>query len=309
MLHILLTVLSVAGTILLALLGIAVFLILAVLFAPVFYRGHVEKRGETLKAGLKVSWMFRLVYVRVRYEGKKPKAEVFVFGIPVLRLKKYLAERKDKKKARSGPANSPTENPRYRQADARKRIILPLLICRRYIWNFRQRRKTQKTKKMIQQICAFLKKISGIPGKIKSVFKKFWFTVRNICAKIREWYGFLTSKTFKKAWEAVKTHGKIMLRHILPKKVSGYVRFGFDDPASTGQATGILGMFLPLIRRDFTSCRIFRSNAWRRMSLPKDGSYCLCSYGTDLRYTEINMYSVLLKNFSTRRHSYVREEQ
>ena len=247
MLHILLTVLSVAGTILLALLGIAVFLILAVLFAPVFYRGHVEKRGETLKAGLKVSWMFRLVYVRVRYEGKKPEAEVFVFGIPVLRLKKYLAERKDKKKARSGPANSPHRKPTVPPGGRAKTDNTSAFNLPEVHLEFQTKEKDAESEKNDSRFVRFFKKISGIPGKIKSVFKKFWFTVRNICAKIREWYGFLTSKTFKKAWEAVKTHGKIMLRHILPKKVSGYVRFGFDDPASTGQATGILGMFLPLI--------------------------------------------------------------
>ena len=44
MLHILLTVLSVTGIILLVLLGITVFLILALLFVPVCYRGHLVKQ-------------------------------------------------------------------------------------------------------------------------------------------------------------------------------------------------------------------------------------------------------------------------
>ena len=44
MLHILLTVLSVTGIILLVLLGITVFLILALLFVPVCYRGFRPAR-------------------------------------------------------------------------------------------------------------------------------------------------------------------------------------------------------------------------------------------------------------------------
>ena len=75
MLHILLTVLSVTGIILLVLLGITVFLILALLFVPVCYRGHLVKQGERIQAGAKVSWLFRLVYVRIRYENGKPSVK------------------------------------------------------------------------------------------------------------------------------------------------------------------------------------------------------------------------------------------
>ena len=85
MLHILLTVLSVTGIILLVLLGITVFLILALLFVPVCYRGHLVKQGERIQAGAKVSWLFRLVYVRIRYENGKPSVKIYLFGIPVLK--------------------------------------------------------------------------------------------------------------------------------------------------------------------------------------------------------------------------------
>ena len=83
MLHILLTVLSVTGIILLVLLGITVFLILALLLVPVCYRGHMVKQGERIPAGAKVSWLFRLVYVRIRYENGKPSVKIYLFGIPV----------------------------------------------------------------------------------------------------------------------------------------------------------------------------------------------------------------------------------
>ena len=56
MLHILLTVLSVTGIILLVLLGITVFLILALLFVPVCYRGTSGKAGRE-DSGLRESLM------------------------------------------------------------------------------------------------------------------------------------------------------------------------------------------------------------------------------------------------------------
>ena len=46
MIHILLTILSVIGTVLLALLGIGVFLILILLFTPICYRGTVKKQEK-----------------------------------------------------------------------------------------------------------------------------------------------------------------------------------------------------------------------------------------------------------------------
>lgn len=249
MLHILLTVLSTVGTVLLVLLAIAALLILAVLFMPVCYRGHVEKREDVLKAGLRVSWMFRLVYVRVRYEEKQPDAEIYLLGIPVLRIRKYLAEKKKKENARRKPVHGPHRKPSVppggrpagnRRAGGGAAAELPKV-------NVVLQAEETAEKKKESGILRFFRKAAEIPGKIRDVFRKVRFTIGSFCAKIKEWHRFLTSRTFRRAWEAVKLHGKKILRHILPKKVRGYVRFGFDDPASTGQLTGVAGMFLPMI--------------------------------------------------------------
>ena len=235
MLHILLTVLSVTGIILLVLLGITVFLILALLFVPVCYRGHLVKQGERIQAGAKVSWMFRLVYVRIRYENGKPSVKIYLFGIPVLKVKQYLNRKKEKKQAasagktsRKGPSVPPGGQPFQKGKQDFPKILL---------------KPEQKVLKKESPVSAFFRKIR----EIRRTAEKIWFTIRRNCAKIREWYGFFTSLTFKRAWKTVKRRGTVILRHILPKKVRGYVRFGFSDPAATGQAIGAVGMFLPLI--------------------------------------------------------------
>lgn len=43
-----------------------------------------------------------------------------------------------------------------------------------------------------------------------------------------------------------------ILRHILPRKMRGYIHFGFDDPAVTGLVTGTAAMFYPKYRKTFT---------------------------------------------------------
>lgn len=239
MLHILLTVLSVTGIILLVLLGITVFLILALLFVPVCYRGHLVKQGERIQACAKVSWLFRLVYVRIRYENGKPSVKIYLLGIPVLKVKQYLNRKKEKKQAasagktsRKGPSVPPGGQPFQKGKQDFPKILLE---------------PEQKVLKKESPVSAFFRKIREIPRKIRRTAEKIWFTIRRNCAKIREWYGFFTSLTFKRAWKTVKRRGAVILRHILPKKVRGYVRFGFSDPAATGQAIGAVGMFLPLI--------------------------------------------------------------
>ena len=239
MLHILLTVLSVTGIILLVLLGITVFLILALLFVPVCYRGHLVKQGERIQACAKVSWLFRLVYVRIRYENGKPSVKIYLFGIPVLKVKQYLNRKKEKKQAasagktsRKGPSVPPGGQPFQKGKQDFPKILLE---------------PEQKVLKKESPVSAFFRKIREIPRKIRRTAEKIWFTIRRNCAKIREWYVFFTSLTFKSAWKTVKRRGAVILRHILPKKVRGYVRFGFSDPAATGQAIGAVGMFLPLI--------------------------------------------------------------
>lgn len=239
MLHILLTVLSVTGIILLVLLGITVFLILALLFVPVCYRGHLVKQGERIQAGAKVSWLFRLVYVRIRYENGKPSVKIYLFGIPVLKVKQYLNRKKEKKAGRFSRENFPK-----RSIGSSGRTALPKRETG--LSQDSAGAGTESFEKGIAGIRLF-RKIREIPWKIRRTAEKIWFTIRRNCAKIREWYGFFTSLTFKRAWKTVKRRGTVILRHILPKKVRGYVRFGFSDPAATGQAIGAVGMFLPLI--------------------------------------------------------------
>ena len=43
-----------------------------------------------------------------------------------------------------------------------------------------------------------------------------------------------------------------ILRHVLPRKMRGYIHFGFDDPAVTGLVTGTAAMFYPKYRKTFT---------------------------------------------------------
>ena len=48
-----------------------------------------------------------------------------------------------------------------------------------------------------------------------------------------------------------------LLVHILPKKIVGYFKFGFDDPSTTGQVLEAIAIFYPLYRDDFKIIPMF----------------------------------------------------
>ena len=50
---------------------------------------------------------------------------------------------------------------------------------------------------------------------------------------------------------------KNLLVHILPKKIVGFFKFGFDDPSTTGQVLEAVAIFYPLYRDDFKIVPMF----------------------------------------------------
>ena len=108
-------------------------------------------------------------------------------------------------------------------------------------------------------------KKTGFFEKVRSKIKKIRETINNIIKKIKRLFRQKeeaqrilakpeTKTALKFAWDKLKR----LLKHILPRKVKGYVAFGADDPATTGQILGILSIVyartgeLLTIRPNFT---------------------------------------------------------
>lgn len=294
MIHILLTILSVIGTVLLALLGIGVFLILCLLFTPICYRGTVKKQEKELSAQVKVSWLLRLVYVKVQYEEKKVSYEIYVLGIPILKLKNHLAhkrEEKARKTAAGGAKKKPTVPPGGKAAYSRTEETSDKpdgFFSSEHQGNPSQQETSQqetstaeekeemsstdllweKAERLILKIIGIIGKAAGkiagvlrflihLPARIWGILKKICFTIRSICGKIKKWYKFFTSKTFKEAFRVIRTEGMAIIRHIFPRKITGVVRFGFADPSATGKALGALGFFYPVIPKKLAIVPVF----------------------------------------------------
>ncbi len=229
MLQVLMTILSAIGIVLLILLAVLLFLVLAILFMPFVYRGRVARDEGSLEAAGSVSWMFRLVYIKMQYLNKKPELEIYILGIPILKLRSYL-RKPGRGKTEISP--SPQEPAGHRKPTATPAAQGP----------FRKQKAPSGPEREPGRESQEEKGKTG-PGRLQ----KIWFTIQNMCAKIKQWHSFIQSDTFKEAFRVVREKGKRILKHVLPGKVKGYIKFGMSDPAATGQLLGGAALLLPLI--------------------------------------------------------------
>lgn len=91
MLHILWMILKIILIIIGILLGLVLLALLLVLFCPVRYRAQAEKATPSFsetKVEASVSWLFRLIRVKVFFQNGNTSTDVRVFGIPILKLLK-----------------------------------------------------------------------------------------------------------------------------------------------------------------------------------------------------------------------------
>ena len=87
-------------------------------------------------------------------------------------------------------------------------------------------------------------KIKAIIIKIKYRFIKFCDTIKKICKNVNDLKEFISDDNTKEAFGFLKKETLILLKHIRPRRIKGYVHFGFDDPSYTGNLLGLIYMIL-----------------------------------------------------------------
>jgi len=92
--------------------------------------------------------------------------------------------------------------------------------------------------------------VSGISGRIR----KLKNTSKEICGKMKSMKGqisniaaILKEEDTKLVLKLVKDQLVVFIKHIRPRKIKGDIHFGFEDPATTGYITGVLGVIYPML--------------------------------------------------------------
>lgn len=278
MIHIILAILKVVGILILIILGILLFLILTLLFVPFGYRIKGSKDADILAGSAAVSWLAGLVLVRVRYLDKEIDLKIWLFGIELKHLKKLLklistflqllkklahpiivmvrrltpSRYATKENNEVNEKLIPDPNQETTQAGLEKKehkdTEQPIQT------NSSDEQKKAGFWDMLKMLVST---ILAIPRRIFEFVKKIYLTILKIYGRIKQWKLFLTAKTTKRALKFLLGEGKELLYHIRPRKVKGNLKFGFEDPAATGQILAGLSVIYPFYKNRLIITPVF----------------------------------------------------
>lgn len=277
MIHILFMILKALGILLLVLLFLVILIVCTVLFLPFCYRAQVLKEEEgfaCVKASGRVSWLFGAVALTASYEEQKSEAQILLFGASLETWKRRL------KKIRRGEASVPrteeneTENALEAEKTAEQKAPDQKEKQQKVTAQKEQPEQEQEPdapKKSILE--RFFGRIEYLPEKLLNLASRLLQTafrllelpfrlLEKLEQKIqagrrlkRKWESvkkFFRSKMFREALLHAKKEVLYFLKKAAPKKVTGTVRFGFNDPALTGETLGILGMIYGKLPKDLS---------------------------------------------------------
>lgn len=240
MIQILLLILKIIGITLLAVLGLILLILLLVLFVPVFYKIRIIHTPEKTQVKARASFLFPLLLVTFQYL-KQISYKVRMFGFVLLSSEKPKKKKeKPRKKQKNGTAQ---ENVVTQEVTEKKETITEQEADSPPMDG--EEPAEEKDVSVDQQ----KEEKQGFFEKIKCKIQKIRETIGNTISKIKklmhqkdEVQRILgkpeTKAAFSFAWDKLKR----LLKHILPRKMKGYVAYGADNPATTGQVLGILSV-------------------------------------------------------------------
>lgn len=255
MIGVLLTILKVIGIIILALIALALLIVLMVLFIPVRYRGKIYFK-KTPDIDLSVTWLFKFLNISLKFKDELDISAKVAWFFTVFSNKedskdgqeiefgnKDTFKKEPEEKSLSKKENSEEKSASLKGDNIKKHKedtenIPPVKADE---LNKQEKKHTKAVKKAKDKKKD--KKNKSLPEKILEKVKDIHYIVTNDENRL----------IFMKMLEKVK---KIIV-HVLPKKISGYFKFGFEDPSVTGQVLEILAVFYPLYKDDFKIIPMF----------------------------------------------------
>ena len=219
-----LSILKIIGIVLLVILGIIIVILCLLLFTPVTYKACITKNGE-LKAEGGAGWLLNFVHAVFAFKDKAFDWDLKIAGFSIKNKitgrKKKDKKKKKKDRARKQPTIMPGEKAGksvIKEAEkAAKAEAKIKLEGRKEDWDIFE--EGEKPTLMMR-----------IKRKAASLYEKLRMALK-----------------VKKAYDAVKGSLFRLIKHILPKKISGYIVYGFDDPSATGKSAALLSIFYPVL--------------------------------------------------------------
>ncbi len=229
-----LSILKIIGIILLVILAAVAVLIMLLLFTPFIYKAEIEKNGE-LKAEGGLKWLFGVLHFSFTLIDMKFDWDLKIIGIT---LKDLLTGNKKKKERKlKKPKKQPTIMPGEK---ADKAVVKEARAAVKA--EIKQQKKPDAGEKDI-----FEDEDIRPPGIIAKIKQKL----------IRLYDAIKTALKYKEAFDAVKGYIFRLAKHIRPRRLSGTLTYGFEDPSLTGKSLAVISIFYPVLPKDLEITPVF----------------------------------------------------
>lgn len=247
-----LTVLKVTGVVLLVILGLLIFILGLLLFVPIHYR-FAGSFYSGLQAEASVKWRPVMLNVAVSCENQEVRYVIRLFGQVAMtntdkkvswlgrRFFAYADEAEDVFQESEDEA----EETGMDWAEAGKHFGKESGEAATGFQESSRRKIRAKTEETSDQETLFQR----IQGKIRAIRKKMHMVMdklKEINKKKEALLKVYHSKRFELAKKDIIAYGREVFGIIKPDELEGFIRFGLDNPADTGQILGIISMVLPL---------------------------------------------------------------
>ena len=253
MIGILLTALKIIGIVILAIIALALLIILMVLFIPVRYKGKVYFK-EVPDIALSVTWFFKFLSLNITY-----KDGLDIIGKVGWLFKVYSNhdDDTDTKEETEEYKSEVRETADTVNENKKEDISVDNTNKANVITERKENLEAEnKIKALDKQEKKQSKKKKSKSNKKKSTAKKE-SKLDKLINKAKDIHYLLTEEENKKTLLRMLEKTKNLLVHILPKRIVGFLKFGFDDPSTTGQVLEAVAIFYPLYRDDFKIVPMF----------------------------------------------------
>lgn len=247
MLGILLTILKIIGIILLVLIGLILLAAAVILLVPIRYHGDGAREEKILSGNVKLTWLLHMISASASLSEDGTKIRVCLFGKTIYpKTKKPPKKSKAKKmpKQEASKKSEKSEKPKQQSGTVSKEVAT---IYEPQKPNPELPKKEKSARPDVKS------KFEAIKQKLLAVKEKFIDSkagIQKIKNKIDYWKNLLTSDPMKEAMEFLWKKTKGLLHHILPRKITGRIHFGFEDPSKTGKTLAYFSMLYPFTKEN-----------------------------------------------------------
>lgn len=247
MLGILLTILKIIGIILLVLIGLILLAAAVILLVPIRYHGDGAREEKILSGNVKLTWLLHMISASASLSEDGTKIRVCLFGKTIYpKTKKPPKKSKAKKmpKQEASKKSEKSEKPKQQSGTVSKEVAT---IYEPQKPNPELPKKEKSARPDVKS------KFEAIKQKLLAVKEKFIDSkagIQKIKNKIDYWKNLLTSDPMKEAMEFLWKKTKGLLHHILPRRMTGRIHFGFEDPSKTGKTLAYFSMLYPFTKEN-----------------------------------------------------------